>query len=187
VKTYIEELLTTFSGFHQTIFSFLTTHSLQQLFPQLTAHSNFFHSHSPQQLFPQPKPNQTDPKLVAIPSRCLDGHTKFEHQQAVCNPLPRAGATAGSHRRPWQTRPPKQADARRERHATRRQQHMASHLLLARSDSSSRDTLDLWCWRAHRSRHALGRRRANQPRSTAARPDSRRRPSPSRPPSPARR
>jgi hypothetical protein len=29
VKTYIEELLTTFSGFHQTIFSFLTAHSLQ--------------------------------------------------------------------------------------------------------------------------------------------------------------
>jgi hypothetical protein len=47
VKTYIEELLTTFSGFHQTVFSFLTAHSLQQLFPQLTAHSNFFHSHSP--------------------------------------------------------------------------------------------------------------------------------------------
>jgi hypothetical protein len=47
VKTYIEELLTTFSGFHQTIFSFLTAHSLQQLFSQLTAHSNFFHSHSP--------------------------------------------------------------------------------------------------------------------------------------------
>jgi hypothetical protein len=47
VKTYIEEILTIFSGFHQTIFSFLTAHSLQQLFPQLTAHSNFFHSHSP--------------------------------------------------------------------------------------------------------------------------------------------
>jgi hypothetical protein len=47
VKTYIEELLTTFSGFHQTIFSFLTAHNLQQLFPHLTAHSNFFHSHSP--------------------------------------------------------------------------------------------------------------------------------------------
>jgi hypothetical protein len=29
VKTYIEELLTTFSGFHQKIFSFLTAHSLQ--------------------------------------------------------------------------------------------------------------------------------------------------------------
>jgi hypothetical protein len=43
----LKELLTTFSGFHQTIFSFLTVHSLQQLFPQLTAHSNFFHSHSP--------------------------------------------------------------------------------------------------------------------------------------------
>jgi hypothetical protein len=47
VKTYIEELLTTFSGFHQTIFSFLIAHSLQQLFPQLTARSNFFHSHRP--------------------------------------------------------------------------------------------------------------------------------------------
>jgi hypothetical protein len=47
VKTYIEEFLTTFSGFHQTVFSFLTACSLQQLFPQLTAHSNFFHSHSP--------------------------------------------------------------------------------------------------------------------------------------------
>jgi hypothetical protein len=47
VKTYIEEFLTTFSGFHQRVFSFLTAYSLQQLFPQLTAHSNFFHSHSP--------------------------------------------------------------------------------------------------------------------------------------------
>jgi hypothetical protein len=47
VKTYIEELLTTFSGFHQTVFSFLTAYSLHQLFPQLTAHNNFFHSHSP--------------------------------------------------------------------------------------------------------------------------------------------
>jgi hypothetical protein len=37
VKTYIEELLTAFSGFHQTVFSFLTAHSPQQLFPQLTA------------------------------------------------------------------------------------------------------------------------------------------------------
>jgi hypothetical protein len=47
VKTYIEEFLMTFSGFQQTDFSFLTAYSLQQLFPQLTAHSNFFHSHSP--------------------------------------------------------------------------------------------------------------------------------------------
>jgi hypothetical protein len=47
MKTYIEELLTIFSGFYQTIFSFLMAHSLQQLFPQLTAHSNFFDSHSP--------------------------------------------------------------------------------------------------------------------------------------------
>jgi hypothetical protein len=47
MKTYIEEFLTTFSGFHQTVFSFLTAYSLQQLFPQLTAHNNFFHSHSP--------------------------------------------------------------------------------------------------------------------------------------------
>jgi hypothetical protein len=47
MKTYIEEFLTIFSGFHQTVFSFLTAYSLQQLFPQLTAHNNFFHSHSP--------------------------------------------------------------------------------------------------------------------------------------------
>jgi hypothetical protein len=47
MKTYIEGFLTTFSGFYQTVFSFLTAYSLQQLFPQLTAHSNFFHSHSP--------------------------------------------------------------------------------------------------------------------------------------------
>jgi hypothetical protein len=47
MKTYIEEFLITFSGFQQTVFSFLTAYSLQQLFPQLTAHSNFFHSHSP--------------------------------------------------------------------------------------------------------------------------------------------
>jgi hypothetical protein len=47
VKTYIEEFLTTFSGFHQTVFSFLTAYSLQQLFPQLTTHSKFFHSHNP--------------------------------------------------------------------------------------------------------------------------------------------
>jgi hypothetical protein len=47
MKTYIEEFLMTFSGFHQTVLSFLTAYSLQQLFPQLTAHNNFFHSHSP--------------------------------------------------------------------------------------------------------------------------------------------
>jgi hypothetical protein len=47
VKTYIEELLTTFSGFDQTVFSFLTAHNPQQLFPQLTSHNSFFHSHSP--------------------------------------------------------------------------------------------------------------------------------------------
>jgi hypothetical protein len=47
VKIYIEELLTIFSGFHQTIFSFLTAHNLQQIFPQLTANNNFFDSHSP--------------------------------------------------------------------------------------------------------------------------------------------
>jgi hypothetical protein len=29
------------------VFNFLTAYRLQQLFPQLTAHSNFFHSHSP--------------------------------------------------------------------------------------------------------------------------------------------
>jgi hypothetical protein len=47
LKTYIENFLTTFSRFHQTVFSFLTAYSLQQLFPQLTAHINFFHSHNP--------------------------------------------------------------------------------------------------------------------------------------------
>jgi hypothetical protein len=47
MKTDIEKNLTTFSGFHQTVFGFLTAYSLQQLFPQLTAHSNFFYSHSP--------------------------------------------------------------------------------------------------------------------------------------------
>jgi hypothetical protein len=52
MKTYIEEFLMTFSGFHQTVFSFLTAYSLQQLFPQLTVHNNFFS---------QPQPNQTDP------------------------------------------------------------------------------------------------------------------------------
>jgi hypothetical protein len=33
----MEKLLATFSGFHQTLFSFLTAHSPQQLFSQLTA------------------------------------------------------------------------------------------------------------------------------------------------------
>jgi hypothetical protein len=36
VKTYIEELLTIFSGFHQIIFSFLKALSPQQLFSQHT-------------------------------------------------------------------------------------------------------------------------------------------------------
>jgi hypothetical protein len=53
MKTYIKEFLTTFSGFHQMVFSFLTAYSLHQLFPQLTAHNNFFS---------QPQPNQTDHK-----------------------------------------------------------------------------------------------------------------------------
>jgi hypothetical protein len=47
MKTYIDEFLMTFTGFHQMVFSFLTAYSIQQLFPQLTAHSNIFHSHSP--------------------------------------------------------------------------------------------------------------------------------------------
>jgi hypothetical protein len=47
VKIYIEKLLATFSGFHQTLFRFLTARSPRQLFSQLTAHSSFFHSHSP--------------------------------------------------------------------------------------------------------------------------------------------
>jgi hypothetical protein len=47
VKTYIEELLTIFSGFAQRVFSFLTAHSTQQLFSQ-------------------PQPNQTDPKTMVL-------------------------------------------------------------------------------------------------------------------------
>jgi hypothetical protein len=68
VKTYIEELLTTFSGFHQTVFSFLTAYSLHQLFPQLTAHSNFFHSHSPtkQTLSAQQNLSKTPQKHLII-------------------------------------------------------------------------------------------------------------------------
>jgi hypothetical protein len=60
MKTYIEGFLTTFSGFYQTVFSFLTAYSLQQLFPHLTAHNNFFHSHSPTKqthsIAPPPRP-----------------------------------------------------------------------------------------------------------------------------------
>jgi hypothetical protein len=40
--------LTTFSGFHQTFFNFLTAYTLHQLFPLLTvSHNFFFHSYSP--------------------------------------------------------------------------------------------------------------------------------------------
>jgi hypothetical protein len=52
MKTYVEKLLTAFSGFHQTIFSFLTAHS----------HNSFFHSS--QQLFLPPQPNQTDLRAI---------------------------------------------------------------------------------------------------------------------------
>jgi hypothetical protein len=38
----MEKHLATFSGFHQTLFCFLTARSPQQLFSQLTAHSSFF-------------------------------------------------------------------------------------------------------------------------------------------------
>jgi hypothetical protein len=66
VKTDIEEFLTTFSGFHQTVFSFLTAYSLQRLFPQLTAHNNFFNSHSPtkQTLSPRVCVGHQPPKLI---------------------------------------------------------------------------------------------------------------------------
>jgi hypothetical protein len=57
VKTYIEELLTAFSGFHQTIFSFLTAHTPQQIFPRLTAYSNFFS---------RSQSNQTNPKFLEL-------------------------------------------------------------------------------------------------------------------------
>jgi hypothetical protein len=83
VKIYIEEFLTTFSGFHQTVFSFLTAHSLQQLFST---------AYSPQQLFLQPQSNQTDPKhehdglraglgrRSCVLGRGLqDGLARFEH------------------------------------------------------------------------------------------------------------
>jgi hypothetical protein len=43
----MEQFLATFSGFHQTVFSFLAVHSPQQLFSQLTTHNIFFHSHGP--------------------------------------------------------------------------------------------------------------------------------------------
>jgi hypothetical protein len=43
----MEKFLATFSGFHQTIFSFLAVHSPQQLFSQLTAYNSFFHNHNP--------------------------------------------------------------------------------------------------------------------------------------------
>jgi hypothetical protein len=48
----MEEFLATFSDFHQTIFSFLTVHSTQQL----------FHSSQSIAAFSQPQPNQIDPK-----------------------------------------------------------------------------------------------------------------------------
>jgi hypothetical protein len=71
----------TFSGFHQTVFSFLTAYSLQQLFPQLTAHSNFFHSHSPtkQTLNPLcffPKKRTHEDPLAQL-GRSLTGHGTF--------------------------------------------------------------------------------------------------------------
>jgi hypothetical protein len=43
----MKEFLATFSGFHQTVFSFLAVYSSQQLFSQLTAHNSFFHNQSP--------------------------------------------------------------------------------------------------------------------------------------------
>jgi hypothetical protein len=67
VKIYIEEFFTTFSGFHQTIFSFLTAYSLQLLFSQLTAHSNFFHSHSPtKQTLRVEVPTSWSPQIIEL-------------------------------------------------------------------------------------------------------------------------
>jgi hypothetical protein len=54
VKTYIKEILTAFSGFHQTFWLFNTSQPTTA-FP--TAHSQ-------QQLFSQPQPNQTDPNFL---------------------------------------------------------------------------------------------------------------------------
>jgi hypothetical protein len=68
MKTYIEELLTGFSGFYQTVFSFLTPHRPQQLFPQLTAHNSFFHSHDPTK---QTLSNLDIPPLLVIPQKVI--------------------------------------------------------------------------------------------------------------------
>jgi hypothetical protein len=38
----MEYFLASFSGFHQTVFSFLSVHNPQQLFSKLTAHNSFF-------------------------------------------------------------------------------------------------------------------------------------------------
>jgi hypothetical protein len=74
MKTYIEEFLTIFSGFHQTVFSFLTAYSLQQLFLQLTAHSNFFHSHSPTKQTLRPDISFVVSKLSRFVSNPGDDH-----------------------------------------------------------------------------------------------------------------
>jgi hypothetical protein len=56
VKTYIEEFSMTFSGLYQTVFSFLTTYSLKQIFPQTTV-----------TFFTATAYNQTDPNFQEAP------------------------------------------------------------------------------------------------------------------------
>jgi|UniRef100_A0A804PCI8 hypothetical protein len=91
-----------------------------------------------------PSRGATTRRLPQQPQSCvglsspLARHTETEQHQAACNTLPRVEATVASRHQPWQPRSPKQANTRRECHATRRQQHMVPHPPPARSGRSSR-------------------------------------------------
>lgn len=53
-----------FSGFHQTVFNFLTANSQQQLFPQLTTHNNILYGHTPiKHALKLPTPNNHGPAI----------------------------------------------------------------------------------------------------------------------------
>ena len=65
----------TFSGFHQTVFSFLTAHNLQQLFPQLTAHNNFFHSHSPTKQTPNEFTTPLELYMLSQRNKCAESRS----------------------------------------------------------------------------------------------------------------
>jgi hypothetical protein len=91
VKTYIEEFFTIFSGFHQTNFSFLTAYSLQQLFSQLIAHSNFFHSHSPTKQTLNSAGNHHQHKLQRPDGR-ITGQSSVHSRDAISpHPSPASG------------------------------------------------------------------------------------------------